>query len=307
MSRNNTRTLGSVFALSRMQLTCLAIGSALFFAWRVESADKACAPTTSLVPLPQLSEASGLTMSRRTPGLLWAHNDSGAPVLLALTTAGVVKGSVRVTGAEVDDWEDITAGACPGGSCLYIADIGDNSRTRRQIRIYRVAEPAAEDSATKPAETFDAAYPDGAHDAEAMFVTREGRLFLVTKDDPASTALYRFPHPLHTGTTMKLERVSSGVGQFGKDERGSRITDADASPDGAWVALRTIEELRVFRTKDLLRGTGSPALVADLSGLREPRGEGVTMAADGTVYLVSEGGGGGRPGTFLRLRCSLGN
>jgi hypothetical protein len=197
-------TTSSVFALSRLQLlACLAIASELFFAWRVESADKACAPATSLVPLPSLSEASGLTLSHRTPGLLWAHNDSGPPVLFALTTAGVVKGLVRVTGAEIDDWEDITVGACPGGSCVYIADIGDNGRTRRQIRIYRVAEPASGDSATKPAEAFDAAYPDGAHDAEAMFVTRDGRLFLITKDDPASTALYRFPHPLRAGTIMK--------------------------------------------------------------------------------------------------------
>jgi hypothetical protein len=111
--------------------------------------DDVCKPAGRLSPLPALPEASGVTGSRRTPGLLWSHNDSGEPVVFALDAAGVVKGRVEVAGADVTDWEDITIGPCAQGSCLYIADIGDNRRTRSQISVYRVPEPRPGDSMTE--------------------------------------------------------------------------------------------------------------------------------------------------------------
>ena len=70
------------------------------------------------VRLQELPEASGLAASRRTPGLLWSHNDSGEPVVFALNATGAVKDRVRVTGAQVEDWEAIAVGSCPQGSCL---------------------------------------------------------------------------------------------------------------------------------------------------------------------------------------------
>src|SRR5262245_5258310 len=92
--------------------------------------------------LPDLPEASGLAVSRRHPGIIWSHNDSGNDtVLFALDSSGQVRGRVRVP-IEMRDWEDVSAGRCPAGSCLYLADIGDNRQVRRQIRIVRVPEPA---------------------------------------------------------------------------------------------------------------------------------------------------------------------
>jgi len=43
-------------------------------------------------------EASGLAVSRRHPDRLWAHNDSGEPVLFAVDEHGTTKGRVRPTG-----------------------------------------------------------------------------------------------------------------------------------------------------------------------------------------------------------------
>ena len=45
---------------------------------------------------------------------------------------------VRVAGARVQDWEDVAAGPCPGGNCLYVADIGDNRRVRDSVEVLRV-------------------------------------------------------------------------------------------------------------------------------------------------------------------------
>jgi hypothetical protein len=97
-----------------------------------------CQPTDSVVQLPGLPEASGLAVSRRTPGRLWTHNDSGEPILFALDTRGSVTGRVRLSGAGVEDWEAIAVGPCGSNACIYVADIGDNETGRNRITIYRV-------------------------------------------------------------------------------------------------------------------------------------------------------------------------
>src|SRR5262245_19388635 len=61
-----------------------------------------------------LREASGVAVGRRTSGVLWSHNDSGDPVLIALGADGATRGRVWVAGAAVEDWEDIEVAPCPG-------------------------------------------------------------------------------------------------------------------------------------------------------------------------------------------------
>lgn len=265
----------------------------------------ACSRTEPLKSLPALSEASGVAAGRRVSGLLWSINDSGEPLVFALDPSGTPTGIVRVTGARVRDWEDISVAPCPAGSCLYIADVGDNTGTRREIRIYRTKEPRAGDEATAPVETFTAAYPDGPHDAEAAFVTGEGRVFLVTKERGAAT-LYGFPYPLRAEGIMRLERIATIGSAHGEAIRPpARITDADISPDGSIVALRSNARLWLYRTKELIAGGGgAPLADVSLTRAHEPQGEGVTFADASTLYLVGEGGGGRRPGTFTRLRCA---
>jgi hypothetical protein len=264
-----------------------------------------CRVIGKTVQLRDLPEASGVTAGHRTPGVFWAHNDSGDPVIFALDSAGTMQGRVRVTSANVDDWEDIAVGPCPQGSCVYIADIGDNSGTRKHITLYRVAEPAPGDAATSPAEVFHAAYPDGPHDAEALFVAEDSDVFLITKGDPGSVALYRFPRPLASSTTLQLQRIGEPIAGP-KIAARDRPTAADASPDGQWVAVRTTHWVAFHRTTDLIAGRWREAFRTDVTGLGEPRGEGVTFAGTDTVILVGEAGGrlGGR-GTFARLACAF--
>lgn len=252
-----------------------------------------CTPAAGLTRLAGVSEASGVTLSRRTPGIVWSHNDSGEPVLFAFDTSGKARGRVRVTGMAVDDWEDLAVGPCGQGSCLYLADIGDNNRGRRQITIYRVPEPRPDDKATAAAEVLHAAYPDGPRDAEALFVASTGQLFLITKEDARTTAVYRLAQPA-AGRVEKLQLVT----RLPLD----RVTGAGASPDGNVVAVRTNKELLLYRTQELIGGNAQPRRF-DLTVVGEPQGEGVAVAADGLIYLTGEAGGGG--GTFAALRCTF--
>jgi hypothetical protein len=148
---------------------------------------------------------------------------------------------------------------------------------------------------------FHATYPDGAHDAEALLISGDGRLHIVTKGETGPIALYRFPSPLQSGATMRLERV--GAPAPTKSDRGSRITDGAVSPDGQWVALRTLSALSFYRASDVLTGQWRAANRVDLTPLREPQGEGVALGADNTVFLAGEGGGKGRAGSFARFSC----
>ena len=263
-----------------------------------------CTPSGGVVRVPELTEGSGIAASRRTPGRFWAHNDSGEPVLFALDDRGDVTGRVVVSGAEVEDWEAVAVGPCPSGSCIHVGDIGDNNATRKQVTVYRFAEPAEAGSSVKATDIFNARYPDGAHDAEALLITSNGRLHIVTKGENGPVALYRFPAELRPGPTMRLERVG-GPSDSVLPAASARITDGSVSADGAWIVLRTTRALSFFRTAELLAGNWREAARVDLASLGEPQGEGVTFAGDNSIYLVGEGGGGKRPGTFARLTCTL--
>jgi hypothetical protein len=271
---------------------------ALLGSWGIASmagsSAELCTVVSQLVHVRGVREASGVAASRRAPGLLWTHNDSGDPVLHAIDVMGIVHGRVRVTGARVVDWEDLAAAPCPEGACLYIADIGDNDTARRSITIYRIPEPRPDQPASEPADVWNAIYPDGAHDAEALFAAGSA-LFVVTKDDASATALYRLPVLPKGGREARLERVS----HLPVD----RVTGAGASPDGEWVALRTYDALLFYRTQDLVAGRGAEPRRFDLGLLGEPQGEGVAFGSGDLVYAAGEGDR--RGGTLAALRCML--
>jgi hypothetical protein len=263
-----------------------------------------CKPSGALVRVQGLAEGSGVAASRKTPGRFWTHNDSGEPVLFALDAKGIVTGRLTLSGAKVEDWEAIAVGPCPAGSCIFVGDIGDNDAERRQVTIYRIPEPAEANGSAKVTDVFHATYPDGAHDAEALLVTPDGRLHIVTKGETGATGVYRFPSKLDAGATVKLERVGEtrAVGTAGRNDR---ITDGSVSPDGEWIALRTLTAVMLYRSSDLLSGNWREASRIAVESLGEPQGEGIAFGDGNSLYLVGEGGGKEKPGTFARLTCTL--
>lgn len=223
-------------------------------------------------------------------------------MLFALDARGSVAGRVQVSGARVEDWEAIAVGPCGSGSCIYVADIGDNEAGRNRITIYRVPEPQSATGSAAVEDVFHATYPDGPHDAEALLITGDGRLHIVTKGETGPLAIYRFPAQLKSGASMRLERV--GAPASGKLAAASRITDGAVSPDGQWIVLRTRSALSYYRASDLLGGQWRVANRVDLTPLKEPQGEAVALGADNTVFVAGEGGGKGQPGTFARFTCA---
>lgn len=261
----------------------------------------ACQPAGKIIPLAGLPEASGLAASLTTAGRLWSHNDSGKPEIVSLDTSGQVTGRVAVSGAAVVDWEAIAPARCGGRPCLFIGDIGDNNASRRNITIYRIADPAAGASSVRVDAVIRATYPDGAQDAEALLATPDGTLYIVTKGETGPVALYRLRETAGGDVTTQLERV----GTLGKGRAAARITDGAISPDGDVVLLRTRDALTFYRAADFLKGEFRAVRSVDLRSLREPQGEGVAFGPRGTVYLAGEGGGKSQAGTLAVLSCSM--
>jgi hypothetical protein len=271
-----------------------------------ETRDAAARPTCELIEhgirLPRaVEETSGLVASRRHAGILWTHNDRGGdPRLYAIDTAGEMRGRLEVRGARALDWEDVAMGPCPSGDCVYIADTGSNRERRETVTIYRVPEPAPDAERTARAEAFPVRFPGGPQDTEALFVLPTGALYLVTKGESGPVELFRYPPPLRPDEVVTLERVRH-VAETPR-RRGEKVTGADASRDGAWVAIRTYDDLLLFRTVDLLGG-GGETLRVSLDEADEAQGEAVAFGAGGSIVLTSEAGGRSRA-TLARLACS---
>lgn len=249
-------------------------------------------------------ETSGAAFDPRDPERFWTHNDSGHdPDLFLLDTDGQERLRVRVEGARNRDWEDLDVGPCPGGgTCLYVADVGDSGRGRRDpVDLYVVPLPALDATATAPAVRHRARFPGGMRDTEAVFVLPDGSVYLINKGNKDPIELWRWPTPLEEGP-VELERVRALAPR--PSQTGDRVTGAGASPDGRWVAVRTYGRLALYRTAELL-GDGGPAFTVDLVPLGEAQGEAVALGDDGTVLLTSEEGVQGLPPRATWLQCAL--
>ena len=218
----------------------------------------------------RITEASGLAVACPS-GLVLTHNDSGDPArFFAVDRQGRTVATYRLQGADAVDWEDMAR----DGDRLYLADIGDNTRSRDHVDVYETAVPNGSGPTALPATRHRLRYPDGAHDAEALLV-RDGRIFVVVKSGDG--AVYAAPDS-GEGTMRKV--ATSGL---------TLVTGGDVSPDGRHLVLRTYGDAFVWDVD------GSVGAAFDASPRRvdlpsERQGEAVAYDCDGHRLLVTSEG-----------------
>lgn len=161
-------------------------------------------PKTAEKPIrlrdPQLTEASGLAVSRHDSNLLWVINDSGAAPMVHLTdTQGSDRGFMILQGVKNTDWEDLAAFTFDGKPFLLIADTGDNEARRDQVTLHIIAEPkpSSPDAplglSLHPDWSIPFCYEDGPRDCESVAVDSNSQsIFLISKREK-QPAVYQLP------------------------------------------------------------------------------------------------------------------
>jgi hypothetical protein len=156
-----------------------------------------------------IDEASGLARSQRHADVLWVINDDGPPALYAINTTGAALAKVKLSKANNRDWEDLASFRLNDTPYLLIADIGNNDRKRKDVRLYVVEEPELDQKKARIAWEFDFEYPEGRRDAEAIAVDAENERILVLTKRDVPAVLYELPlKPESKKKRVKARRLS---------------------------------------------------------------------------------------------------
>jgi hypothetical protein len=226
---------------------------------------------------PRIVESSGLALSRRHPGVIWTHNDSGDQArLFAVGPDGRTRAVLTLAGVEARDWEAVAAGRDDRGRpALFAGDIGDNNDVWAEVAVYRVTEPAVLRDATVPSVRYRLRYADGPRNAEALLVDpRSNRLYVATKAESGG-GLYRAPARLDPAGINVLERIAPVP---------PVVTDGAFLPGGRGFVLRDYQQAHVFTKPG--RRVGSFDLPLQFQG------ESLAVTADGRSLLVGSEGPG---------------
>jgi hypothetical protein len=234
----------------------------------------------------RITESSGVASASWADDVIWTHNDSGdQPRFFAVNTGTCAVAAVYdVTGARAVDWEDMAR----AGTTLFLGDIGDNKTQRTSVTVYDVPEPVqgAPAGPVRPSATRTLTYPDGAHDAESLFVDpTTGRLAIVTKMASGEPAAYLAP--INGGGVMEKAAAVPVPSATGADATADRIIVRDYLSAYEWEV----------HPGDMLAAAldRSPTPV----GLpTTPQGEAIAYARDGSgLWTTSERQGS--PVSFL--------
>lgn len=241
-----------------------------------------------------LEETSGLVASARYPGLFWAHNDSGhPPVLFLLDSTGKTVRSFRLDGVKNRDWEDIAIGPGPDSlSTLFIGDIGDNRQNKDLRYIYYLREPNLDAPQEIPVDgTLFVHLSDKPRDAEALLMDPRSRnLYIITKME-REIRLYEVSYP-YQKDTLEIGPVAKLPMRY--------ITAGDVSTDGSEILLKNYGHVYYWK-----RQTGESIAEVlsreptELAYKREPQGESIAWARDGSGYYTLSENGKGERGRLL--------
>ncbi len=259
-----------------------------------------------------IAEASGIEVSSVFPDRLYHVDDSSTRFYVTDTGGSFIK-SVSITGTSGTDVEDLALGPCGETTCLFIADIGDNSSQRESIEVIVVEEVEDFPEQVLPMHRISLRYPEGPEDAEALAVGPNGDLLVLAKrifpeeSDPHSE-LFRLPAESWIGETNysgTLESVSGiDFGDLASSLPGRLVTAMDFSEDGERLLVLTYLDAYEFR---LSRVETSESLVEgrdyeriSLAPLRQQESVAYVPGSPSLIY-GTESGGGRSP--IMRVEC----
>jgi len=244
----------------------------------------------------EIVEASGLAASRKNPGVLWTHNDSGGKSkVFAFDSLGKNLGHYLIAGIQNRDWEDIAVGpgSIEGKQYLYIGDIGDNSLTYTKKHIYRIPEPYVSvdqspiDTILYNAERLVFQYPDGIHNSETLMIHPLSLdIYIVSKEKKTKVYKVSWPYEFYSLPTFNVDTL-----EIVTDLPFQNAVGGDISAGGDEILIKSKNAIYYWKNKD--DQTVEEALLDTIKivpYIKEPNGEAVCWAYDlSGYYTISEG------------------
>lgn len=250
--------LGAVIAVPLLAYAALAGGPA--------HAEPITSGVAFTIGDPLITESSGLAADQDN-NVFWTVNDSGdRGVVYAIGPEGRTRGTVEFSATP----QDVEAVAYADGR-LFVADIGDNARSRESVTIYAISSPTPGQDVGDNYTAYQFVYPDGPRDAEAILVDDAGRIRIVSKESKGG--IYLAPRQLSASAPNRLERVADAK---------AFVTDGTVLPDGRF-AVRTYVAVEVL-DRDLYSPVARATLPFQLQG------ESLTVSLSGTALLVGSEG-----------------
>lgn len=241
----------------------------------------------------RITESSGMAASRRLPGFLWLHNDSGdRPRLFLVAPDGSTRAVLSVSGATAVDWEDMCSFEVNGDPWLLVADVGDNAlnrgTTRPPSRLYLFREPdlrsGYQEISCSVEVDITVSWEGGAANCESVCVDPLRKEILLLEKSLAMGRLCRVPLRLDQKSQRHEAAIIAHLGL-------PFSTAMDLSADGTVLVVANMWNGAVVRRQT--DETWAKALERGGRPLTLPaRRQGETIcfdADDRTIFVNSEG------------------
>jgi hypothetical protein len=199
-----------------------------------------------------INESSGIDIDPW--GRIWTHNDGGDQArVYQINEQGAIIRTLTILNAQNIDWEDITIST---DGFMFIADLGNNSNDREDLKIYKVNLNELQQNQTAiDAEIIHVRYNEQVafpppqsqrhFDVEAI-AWRNHKLYLFTKNrsspNDGLTRIYELPED---PGSYNLSAIMTYFTSTNASE--GRITAADFSDDGSQLILISTDKLWHFK------------------------------------------------------------
>ncbi|MFT4874688.1 hypothetical protein [Congregibacter sp.] len=252
-----------------------------------------------------LPEASGVAVSGLNPQRLWLINDSGGrSELVALDLDRQTFTRVNLLDTPNVDWEDLETFNYRGTPWVVVADVGDNKARRRDVSLYFLPEPTANERRVRVHSVITLSYPDGPRDVESLAVDSvTNTLYLLSKRE-RFPKLYAIALP-ELGEEQEYRLAPTLLGEvrsipapteedlkrspkYGKHR--SQPTGMSHVPDGSGIVLLTYGA-SYFAPLDAER-SWLRALNDSLCAVSRPelkQAESIAADVERRIYITSEG------------------
>jgi hypothetical protein len=287
----------------------------------------------------QVRQASGLTTTTGSPGVLFTHNDRGirdnpangedtdSATVWAMRTDGTLLARIVLTngGAPIQyfDTEAISTQRGPGGERIVLADTGTNADDRVTVAVYRFQPPMINANVvpqvvptiTVSAEVIPVEYYNKVTggtavklNVEAFAMDADGNGWFIPRNSTRPYAYEATANALNaastSGTPARAVRVTQLLIQ-------GPVTDTSIAPGGRRLLVKTMDQVYAYPLASASGANVSAAFGANpclvitaATNKSAGYGEAITARDDGGSYTVAEGAKGAR-GTAVSPIWSL--